>query len=418
VSATRVERVFALREWVGRAMPEPLTHRHGHFYVWRRVAVERMLHAARAGRAPDFATTTVAAAVAARPGARAVMCEPAVSTVFPLPRVHTTRRWLLDVQSPPRAIDWPAMRVLDLPNGVVLTHEGVVGPDPDTMVTDLGFVDEIDERELFRRADAARHRGCVTLPGTTMSMLQLFPSNFAHNLVQGLPRLALFRRAIDFDAVDRVLLNVSAPRVTREAVARVGFGPDRVVEVPDDTPTFVCERLLAATCMPQNSGTPSWALAFLRELFGVVPPDSSPRRVFVVRGTGDARGVVNHPEVAAALAARGFTEVAMDGLSREEQVAVFAGAEIVVGVHGAALANLVFARPGTSVIELVGANTLNWVYSPLSWTAGFEHDILVGVEPTPLPAFWTWQRDADQLVDVVRLGELVDIALTRVDART
>ena len=416
MSTTRVDRVFALRERVGRAIPPQLAHRYGHFYVWRRVVVERMLQAARAGTAPAFDAVTVDAAVAATPGARTVVCEPAVSTPFPLPRVHTTRRWLLDRQGPPRAIDWPAMRVIDLPNGVVLTHEGVVGPDPDTMVMDLGFVHQIEERELFRRAGDARRRGREYLPGTTLSMLQLYPSNFSHNLMQGLPRLDLFRRAVDFDAVDRVLMNYSAPQVTRDAIARVGFGPDRVVEVPDETPTLVCERLLAATCLPQNGGTPPWALAFLRDLFAVTPSATSvsaPRRIFVVRGTSDARGVVNHEELAAVLAARGFTELSMDGLTRDEQTAAFAAADVVVAVHGAALANLVFARPGTRVIELVGANTLNWVYSPLSWAAGFEHDIVVGVEPTPSPAFWTWQRDADQIVDVERLTSILDRALPR-----
>jgi Glycosyltransferase 61 len=415
VSTSRVERVYALREWVGRRMPTRWTRRYGYFYVWRRVLVERMLRAARAGAAPEFATITVADAVARTPGARVVELEPATSAPFPLPRVHTTRRWLLDANRPSATIARPAMRVLNLPNGVVFTHEGAVGPDPGTIVTDLGFVYPITERELFRRADAARQRGREHLPGTTVSMLQLYPSNHAHNLMQGISRLDLFRRAIAVDAVDRVLMNVSAPPVMREAIARVGFGPDRVVEVPDDTPTLVCERLLAAPCMPQSTGMPEWALEFLREVFGVAGPDrpDGPRRIFVVRGKSDARGVVNQAEVAALLEARGFATVSMDDRALDEQAAMFAAADVVVAVHGAALANLVFARPGTHAVELVGANTLNWVYAPLSWAAGLEHDVVVGVEPTPLRPFWTWQRDADQIVDVDRLVRLVD----RIDAR-
>jgi hypothetical protein len=51
---------------------------------------------------------------------------------------------------------------------------------------------------------------------------------------------------------------------------------------------------------------------------------------------------------------------------------------------------------------------LNWVYAPLSYAAGLEHDLVVGVEPTPPRPFWAWQRDADQIVDVERLGRLVD----------
>jgi hypothetical protein len=46
--------------------------------------------------------------------------------------------------------------------------------------------------------------------------------------------------------------------------------------------------------------------------------------------------------------------------------------------------------------------------------AGLEHDVLVGVEPTPGRTWWTWQRDADQIVDVARLELLVDRILDQV----
>jgi len=391
-------------------MPARWSRRHGWFYVWRRSTVERMLAAAHAGRTPEYAATTVADAVACTAGARAIEVAPAISSPFPLPRVHTVRRWLLEANPPPRVIAWPPMRVLDLADGVILTHEGAVGPNPDTIVTDLGSVYRIDPREQCRRADRARRRGREYLPGTSLSMLQLYPSNHAHNLMQGVPRLDVLRRAIDLDTVDRVLMNTSAPAVTRAAIARMGFGPDRVVEVPDATPMLVCERLLAAPCIPQSSGVPPWGLAFLRSLFGVDTSErpDGPRRIYVVRDVHDQRGVVNGTEVEAALAARGFVTVSMQGRSIDEQAAVFAAADVVVGVHGAALANLVFARKGTRVVELIGANTLNWIFSPLSRTVGLEHDIVVGVEPTPPLPFWTWQRDADQIVDVARLGALLD----------
>ena len=410
MTTSRVERVFALRQRVGQALPARWSKRYGRFYVWRRSAVERVVAAARLGAAPEFGTVTVDDAVARRPDAHVTEVVPAMSTPFPLPRVHTTRRWLLDVQPPPHSITWAAMRVLELPDGAVLTHEGAVGPDPGTVVTDLGFVYRIDPRELLRRCDVARRRGAHHLPGTTISMLQLYPSNHAHNLMQGVSRLELFRRVVDFDRVDRVLMNASAPAVMREAIARMGFGPDRVVEVPDETPVLVGDRVLAATCIPQNGGMTPWGLDFVRTLFGVDPrerPDG-PRRIYVVRDPDYQRGVVNDDDVEAVLAARGFVTVSMQDRSLEEQAALFAAADVIVGVHGAALANLAFARPGTRVVELVGANTLNWVISPLSWTAGLEHDVLVGVEPTPARRFWTWQRDADQIVDVDRLARLVD----------
>src|SRR5579862_2386607 len=48
----------------------------------------------------------------------------------------------------------------------------------------------------------------------------------------------------------------------------------------------------------------------------------------------------------------GFRTVHFEQMSFEDQVRVSAGASAMIGVHGAGLSNLVFARPGALVIEL------------------------------------------------------------------
>ena len=50
--------------------------------------------------------------------------------------------------------------------------------------------------------------------------------------------------------------------------------------------------------------------------------------------------------------------------SVQEQIDHFAGAEVVVAPHGAALANLVFCRPGVRVLELFAPRYVN----PCYWT--------------------------------------------------
>jgi capsular polysaccharide biosynthesis protein len=52
------------------------------------------------------------------------------------------------------------------------------------------------------------------------------------------------------------------------------------------------------------------------------------------------------------LSARGFDVVDPSALSVAEQIATFASASLIVATHGAALANLVFASPGSTVVEL------------------------------------------------------------------
>ena len=79
---------------------------------------------------------------------------------------------------------------------------------------------------------------------------------------------------------------------------------------------------------------------------------------------------------------------------------MFASAAVIVATHGAALANLVFARPGTAVIELMGTNTASGVFANLAWRRGLNYQMVMGTEPAPPRRWWTWQIDADTMVDV------------------
>ena len=71
-----------------------------------------------------------------------------------------------------------------------------------------------------------------------------------------------------------------------------------------------------------------------------------------MRGRARTRSIRNEQQVISALKPFGFEAVAMDGRSAGEQASLFWNAEAIVGMHGAALTNLIFARPGTKVVEL------------------------------------------------------------------
>ncbi len=52
------------------------------------------------------------------------------------------------------------------------------------------------------------------------------------------------------------------------------------------------------------------------------------------------------------LAAHEIATVSLDDMVVSTQIALFRGAELIIAPHGASLANLAFARPGTAVLEL------------------------------------------------------------------
>jgi capsular polysaccharide biosynthesis protein len=80
-------------------------------------------------------------------------------------------------------------------------------------------------------------------------------------------------------------------------------------------------------------------------------PDRQARRIFVSRAKA-RRSVAVEPAILELLAPLGFKAVCLEDYSVPEQAALFRDAEVVVAFHGAGLTNLVFARPGTVVIEI------------------------------------------------------------------
>jgi capsular polysaccharide biosynthesis protein len=82
---------------------------------------------------------------------------------------------------------------------------------------------------------------------------------------------------------------------------------------------------------------------------------SLPRRIYVSRQDASRRRIFNSEEAERVLAARGFEPVHLERLDIFDQAALFAGAEAIVAVHGAGLANLLFNDGRARLLELYPA---------------------------------------------------------------
>ena len=115
--------------------------------------------------------------------------------------------------------------VLEIPNGVVFGSHGHLGTDAETLLTDKCILTYGDERTVLVDVAKARAIGVEALEGITVCALAN-GANYAHCLLQSVPRLELFRRAFGLDA-DRFLVNVGQ-RATLEALAVLGIPADRI----------------------------------------------------------------------------------------------------------------------------------------------------------------------------------------------
>ncbi|MDT2024440.1 glycosyltransferase family 61 protein [Methylocella sp. CPCC 101449] len=105
---------------------------------------------------------------------------------------------------------------------------------------------------------------------------------------------------------------------------------------------------------------------------------SAVKRLFVGRQGSKLRRLINEDAIAAMLAAEGFESFAPDANDQRGQIEAFRDADVIVAVHGAALTNLLFCRPGTRVVEIFPENFIKSPYFWLSRRLGLEYSAVFG----------------------------------------
>ena len=81
----------------------------------------------------------------------------------------------------------------------------------------------------------------------------------------------------------------------------------------------------------------------------------------------------NNEEISSHLIGKGFTKYKVGQLSFENQIYLFKNAKIIIGVHGAAFANLAFCSPNTKIIEIKPVYHPNFVSKTISNIKIFRH---------------------------------------------
>ena len=95
-----------------------------------------------------------------------------------------------------------------------------------------------------------------------------------------------------------------------------------------------------------------------------------PRVKIYVSRRQSRRSPHGEKELEKALASRGIRVVSLEALDWVDQVDLFSRADLVIGIHGAGLANTVFCRSGARVVELLDENYPNNCFEILAEKCG------------------------------------------------
>ena len=134
-------------------------------------------------------------------------------------------------------------------------------------------------------------------------------------------------------------------------------------------------------------------------------------RLFVNRRPEMGRCIANVEELETALRARGFRTIYPGEMSVAEQINAFVAAEVVVGIHGAGLTNIIFRRSGKmSLIEIFTPNMIAPHYASICAEYGFEYRAVVGLAHSPSardglnrydPTYTNFTVDISDVIDAV-----------------
>src|SRR5262245_19094261 len=111
---------------------------------------------------------------------------------------------------------------------------------------------------------------------------------------------------------------------------------------------MTADELIVPSHSSRHEAVLWWAVQFLRQTFlRQSSAASDQKKLFLDRGAAKRITILNQREVLKYLSGRGYTILDTAKLSFQEQVSLFRGARSIVSWHGAGLANLCFAEPGT-----------------------------------------------------------------------
>ena len=254
----------------------------------------------------------------------------------------------------------PATFTACLPNVRVVSRAGwVISPD------DRVFEQSCSWKQMFFPSaieynSLRRPLKPVKLPGHYTTIMGRAWRNYYHWNAECLARLALVERLPDVP----LLFSNKLTWWHRDSLAALGVDSSRIVELEDGC--YEVDRLYFASFAGVTGDIADWAWRDLRRKF-LRGKEGAPRpgkRIYVGRAGAAHRHILNEEEVVRALEREGFTPLESYRMTIAEKVAALSDAEIIVGAHGAGMANILFAPAGATVVEVLDpAHTVGAFYA-------------------------------------------------------
>jgi hypothetical protein len=196
-----------------------------------------------------------------------------------------------------------------------------------------------------------------------MDTLKGDENNYCHWLRDHIARF-FWLRQLDIEFSEYTLIATTGTadfcRQTREGLMNSGFNFKEWL-FTRDFPHFYADEIIVPPYINfqlANGFLDMEEIQFLRKIW-LKPAKASVKvydKIYLSRRKAKRRYTPVQDVFANRLADYGFKEVFLEDMTVFEQATTLNNAKQIIGIHGAAFINLVFCKPGTTVIEIFGAN--------------------------------------------------------------
>jgi hypothetical protein len=178
----------------------------------------------------------------------------------------------------------------------------------------------------------------------------------------------------------------------------------RNIAFVDRNTTYASRELLYAGPVSYHPYTKSpEALSRLRKR--LAPDTPAGTKLFVIRGSGGTRKLLNEAEVSAMLGSLNYKTIDPGQMTFQEQRSAFADATDVVGIMGAGMTNTVFLAAGARVTYLAPDGWVEPFFWDLASVMGHDYRCLFGASVAKEMPSYMWDFE----IDIPRLKESLTV---------
>jgi capsular polysaccharide biosynthesis protein len=205
-------------------------------------------------------------------------------------------------------------------------------------------------------------RKLKNLKGTVLSLLTggAGNTNYWHWIFDVLPRIGLFSKVYDLNEIDYFLVPDLVKKFQHETLNSLKIPTNKILSSKKYR-HIKAEELIVTDHPVVTTGNatqdilniPIWITKWLKEKF-ITNEKKIKNKIYIERKDDKLRSISNENEIKKYLLDKNFTIVKPHEISFLDQVNYFYNTDCIIGLHGAAFANIAFCNPNTKIIELKG----------------------------------------------------------------